>query len=362
MKTILILLITISIGCLIGAYIYYKKAKKAQINAYQEQLWNFDELTKKAQVLKKNINQDQKKLDSLSKEIDNKNKTKDKLYVEIKNIEKNLKTQQANSETITNLMNEKQGIYLNLLEKIDTLEKKNNSYLKQEKEKIEQQLKNFKECSRIAAQSYFDNLEKVYETADAAHAEKMAKLKEDQDAAAAALNTLKETRKAAYEAVLKQKEIKANKDNYCLLPSVSDLQDIHSLEKIKTTLHKPRVLSMLIWQTFWQPLAKKQFPIILKDKTKMGIYKITNIQTNQAYIGQSTDVYTRWCSHCKAGLGIDAPVGNKLYKAMQEYGLQNFTFELISQCPKQELDEKEKYFIELYQADLFGYNSTKGNK
>lgn len=52
-------------------------------------------------------------------------------------------------------------------------------------------------------------------------------------------------------------------------------------------LAKPRILSMLIWQTYWQPLAKVRFPVILKDKTKMGIYKITNIQTGESYIGQA---------------------------------------------------------------------------
>ena len=167
-------------------------------------------------------------------------------------------------------------------------------------------------------------------------------------------------RQIAYQSLLKEKEVKENKDNYRLIPSEFDLQDIYTLERIKSTLHKPRTLSMLIWQTFWQPIAKKQFPIILQAKTKTGIYKITNIQTDESYIGQSTDVYKRFCQHCKAGLGIDTPVGNKLYKAMQDYGLQNFTFELICECSKQELNEKQQYFIELYQANLYGYNGNKG--
>jgi hypothetical protein len=51
---------------------------------------------------------------------------------------------------------------------------------------------------------------------------------------------------------------------------------------------------MLIWQTYWQPLAKKVFPIILQDKTKMGIYKITSLDTEECYIGQAVDIYKRW--------------------------------------------------------------------
>ena len=117
---------------------------------------------------------------------------------------------------------------------------------------------------------------------------------------------------------------------------------------------------MLIWQTYWQPLAKVKFPVILKDKTKMGIYKITNSQTGECYIGQAVDIYKRWNQHCKAGLGIDTPPGNKLYKAMQEYGLQNFTFEILLECNRDELNEKEKYFISLYQADTYGYNGNIG--
>ena len=91
-----------------------------------------------------------------------------------------------------------------------------------------------------------------------------------------------------------------------------------------------------------------------------GIYKITNTQTNECYIGQSVDVYKRWNDHCKCGLGIDTPPGNKLYKAIQDYGLENFTFELLTECTKEELNSKEKYFIELYQAKDYGYNGNDG--
>lgn len=185
--------------------------------------------------------------------------------------------------------------------------------------------------------------------------EKIAQTKEE-------LDKLKATRAAAHEALLKEQEVKENKDNYRLIPNDSDLADSRRLEIVKRELNKPRILCMLIWQTYWQPLAKKIFPIILQDKTKCGIYKITNLITEECYIGQAVDIYKRWCEHCKAGLGIDTPPGNKLYKSMQEYGLENFTFELLTECTTLELNEKEKYFIELYQSNIYGMNSTGGNK
>ena len=218
------------------------------------------------------------------------------------------------------------------------------------------------DLTKQAFTSYCETLEQAYEQADIEHQNKINILETNIKSEQQKLNEITATRAAAQQALLKEQEVKENKDNYRLLPSSSDLEDIQALERVKRNLHKPRILSMLIWQTYWQPIAKNKFPIILQDKTKCGIYKITNLLDNKSYIGQSVDVYKRWNDHCKCGLGIDTPPGNKLYKAIQEDGLENFTFELLAECPKDELDSKEKYFIELYQAKEYGYNGTGGNK
>lgn len=213
-----------------------------------------------------------------------------------------------------------------------------------------------------AFDNYWNALENKYTELENDFDVRMSALNDELLATQNDLDKLKATRAAAHEALLKEQEIKDNKDDYRLIPSESDLADSRKLEIVKRELNKPRIICMLIWQTYWQPLAKKQFPLILQAKTKTGIYKITNQITDECYIGQAVDVYKRWCEHCKCGLGIDTPPGNKLYKAIQEYGLDNFTFELIEECNTLELNEKEKYFIELYQSNIFGYNSTGGNK
>ena len=219
-----------------------------------------------------------------------------------------------------------------------------------------------KELANQAFVSYCETLEHAYAQEDVKYQLKIDDLKKNLECEQQKLNEMSATKAAAHQALLKEQEVKENKDNYRLLPSSTDLDDIKELEKVRRILHKPRVLSMLIWQTYWQPLAKIRFPQILQDKTKIGVYKITNTKTDECYIGQSVDVYKRWSEHCKCGLGIDTPPGNKLYKAIQDYGLENFTFELITECSKEELDSKEKYFIELYQAKEYGYNGTSGNK
>jgi hypothetical protein len=245
-----------------------------------------------------------------------------------------------------------------------------NSLTKQKKHTYEELTRLEDSLNKLTSQSekiavdaytnYVEGLEKAYSEAEHNFDANMSSLKHDILELNQELDKLKATRAAAHEALLKEQEVKDNKDNYRLLPSQSDLNDARRLEVVKRELNKPRILSMLIWQTYWQPLAKKQFPLILQNKTKCGIYKITNLITDDSYIGQSVDIYKRWCDHCKCGLGIDTPPGNKLYKAIQEYGLENFTFELLVECTQAELNDKERYFIELYQADTFGYNGNKG--
>jgi hypothetical protein len=45
---------------------------------------------------------------------------------------------------------------------------------------------------------------------------------------------------------------------------------------------------------------------------------------------------------------------------MFDEGPENFTFEIIEDCERAKLDEKERYWIEFYRAMEFGYNMRCG--
>ena len=45
---------------------------------------------------------------------------------------------------------------------------------------------------------------------------------------------------------------------------------------------------------------------------------------------------------------------------MIQDGIWNFSWELLEQCPRSDLDEKEKFYINLYQSYEYGYNSNTG--
>ena len=174
------------------------------------------------------------------------------------------------------------------------------------------------------------------------------------------LKSLQETRAAAIAAAQKEKEIKENKDDYCLILPREEANDVEILRGIIKKIAKPRAILMAIWQAYYQPIAKKKFPKILGKADVCGIYKITNQETGECYIGQAVDVRRRWMDHCKMMLQIDAPKNNQLYTAAAEYGLDVFSFELLLECESSQLNEKEKYFIELYNSDAIGYNISKG--
>ena len=87
-----------------------------------------------------------------------------------------------------------------------------------------------------------------------------------------------------------------------------------------------------------------------------GIYKITNLENQMCYVGQAADVASRWRQHIKRGLGAEAPTRNKLYPAMSEFGVENFTFELLEECDRDALDAREDYWQDFYHAKDFGYS------
>lgn len=221
--------------------------------------------------------------------------------------------------------------------------------------------------------SYIEILEHSYqekekEHDDAIDAMKWAYIKEQENLMAETdnikkdLDILRNTRAAAQEALLKEKQIKEQLDFYCLHISPEEQDDILTLERVKTKLHQPRILCMLIWSTYFQKQMTSLCNNIIGINKISGIYKITNQKTNECYIGQAVDIATRWKNHAKYGLGIDTPQNNKLYKAMQEDGLWNFSWELLEKCPKEQLDEKEQFYINLYQSKEYGYNSIAAPK
>lgn len=241
------------------------------------------------------------------------------------------------------------------------------------KDNIDSTLKAQEDLSQSAFENYCVILEQSYDTKEQEYNDKINQLNKSYenfqqqinqsiDEAKKDLDVIQATRTAAINAQLKEKEIKEQLAFYCLSIKETDLDDIKILERMKNQLHNPRILSMLIWSTYFQKPMTTLCNNILGTETKCGIYKITNQNNDMCYIGQSVDIARRWKDHAKCGLGIDTPQNNKLYQAMIQDGLWNFSFEILEECSQTQLNEKEKYYIQLYQSYEYGYNSNAGIK
>ena len=82
-----------------------------------------------------------------------------------------------------------------------------------------------------------------------------------------------------------------------------------------------------------------------------GIYKITNLVNSKVYIGASKNVERRWSEHRRS---VKSPIHSEL----EAYGLDNFKFEVLLECPEDMLCQWERDMIALYDADdpEKGYN------
>lgn len=92
----------------------------------------------------------------------------------------------------------------------------------------------------------------------------------------------------------------------------------------------------------------------------MWIYKITNIQNNKIYIGQTIrPVQERINRHFNDAL--NNIIDTHLARAIRKWGKDNFIYEIIDTAKTQEeLNLKEQNYIKLFYAtnDKYGYNET----
>ena len=103
----------------------------------------------------------------------------------------------------------------------------------------------------------------------------------------------------------------------------------------------------------------------------IGIYKIENLVNGKKYIGQSTNIEKRWKEHIKLSKiksdkeSILKRQQAPLYRALNKYGVENFSFTILEECSVEELNDKEKYWINYYHSfwkdsSGDGYNLTIG--
>ena len=172
-----------------------------------------------------------------------------------------------------------------------------------------------------------------------------------------------EAKQLAYiQAKQREEAISADMDYYRLALDQLDINDIELLRELQPRFVKKETIDKIIWDAYYKPAFDVLSAHLFQTAgTKVcGIYKLTDQITGQSYVGQSVDMRERFRTHIKTALTY-GKASNKLYQAMQKDGLHNFTFEILEEVPRSDLNDREAYWIGFYKTKEFGLNGTKGN-
>ena len=167
---------------------------------------------------------------------------------------------------------------------------------------------------------------------------------------------MRATNDAAVAAAKRAEAMKTQQDFYRIQLSDTDIHEIELLRQVEPYLRDKEPLNKVIWKCYYEKPTTDMIGRVVGGGIHTGIYKITEIATGKCYVGQAANIADRWKQHIKRGVGAEAPTRNKLYPAMIAAGPENFTFEVVEECTRALLDEREDYWQDYFKAKEFGFS------
>ena len=280
------------------------------------------------QIIQQNIEMNER-WESVSKEVSAMEMTRDQLN---KSIEDLVNTQQKSANAVYEAcMNEMQ-------EKLSTAaEQASRKYEASEKEAQEEYLKVLEDSVLEIREMFKEKYDELHEVE-------------------AKLGRMKAITDAAVEANRRAQEMENQQDFYRLILTEIDLLEIEKLREVAPFLRDSEPLNKVIWKVYYEKPYTDLVGRVVGKNVKTGIYKITNLNNGMCYVGQAVNIADRWRQHIKRGIGAEAPTRNKLYPAMLSIGVENFSFEIVEECERALLNEREDYWQDYFQAKEFGYS------
>ena len=271
---------------------------------------------------------------------------------------------------LEHLLKTRDDVEIDLKKKIDYLHSVQDSYAKlnlqieeqqrliavyesDQKARIDQRMETYAEERKKEAQKQCEEFMAQLNTQAAKMTEQIQILSneiEDYTAKQAAIN----------EAIMRQRAIDEQQDFYrvCLAPETAN--DVSVLNIARQNLKKPEIIDKIIYDNYIAKPVLEMIKRVLQNTTCSGIYKITCLKTGEIYIGKSTDIKSRWQQHCKSAFNCGTIAHSLLHTKMKQHGIEQFTFEVVEQVPKDQLSEREKFYINFYQTKETGLNERNG--
>ena len=242
--------------------------------------------------------------------------------------------------------------------------------INERRERVDVEIDTYRTCemqkARTAVESEANSQQKWADAILAGYWEHLAQTTQEKEQelaqVLASLDDYKKKQQVINEAILRQRAIDEQQDFYRVKLTDDAKQDIKYLVSIIDNIKNSALLYKLIWSEYIQ----KPFSAMLKNITggkeiKCVIYKITNINTQEIYIGKTkADVTKRWTEHIKTSLNIGTVARSKIHDALFRHW-DEFTFEILEEVDDEsKLSQREKYYINFYQSNIYGYNMNSG--
>ena len=281
-------------------------------------------------------------------------KFKEKLEEEYNKIIKENKEEKQKLENIVKEIKEKeqfnQTLYKLREEELETLiSNKKKIELERLDKEIEEWAASAQEAAAFDSTQYQKGLQELGDLK-----------KKELDELAVTINDYKARRDVINQEILRARAIEEQQDFYRVQLPDSSKHDLELLSSIRKELIKVDILDKLLYDNYVKKPVDEMIKRVLKGESPCGIYKITRLKTGEIYIGKSTDIKSRWQQHSKSVYHCGTISHSTLHTIMEKDGIENFTWEVLEEIPKDKLGSREKYWIEFYDSKNFGLNERAG--
>lgn len=176
------------------------------------------------------------------------------------------------------------------------------------------------------------------------------------------LNDYRARRDALNAEIQREKAAREDTAFHRIQVGSDDAADIAVLLGLVDRLKNKDILYKLIWTSYLQKPFNQMVKNVLGHREPRNvIYEIKNEETGEIYIGKTkAEVSKRWVEHMKTSLFIGAGKPSKIHEALfNHWG--DFSFAVLEEvAPTLDLSAREKYWIDFFQSNVYGYNIKAG--
>lgn len=244
-----------------------------------------------------------------------------------------------------------------------------NKVLASEQERLAAELQHRKELDEVQfeqekkkRQQWMDlYFARLNEQEEHAYKRKKEELSAEIERLKSEIDEWKSKQDAINQEIQRQQELEDSVNFHRIQLKESDKSDIHFLLSIEDNINNKELLHKLIWTEYIQRPFNQMINSVFGSKVpKNVIYCIEDINTHKKYIGKtSAEVSKRWTDHIKNSLNIGTIKRQNIHDALYNHW-DEFTFTILEEVKDDKLGDREKFYINFFQTDKYGFNIKSG--